>query len=65
MTEWRPSGPEPGKDGPGILSRAAQIAINRPEVRNASLFELRSNGNPPVIILTATSGPDGVSPGRR
>ena len=70
MTEWRLSGPEPGKDGPGILSRAAQIAINRPEVRNASrlasLFELPSNGNPPVIILTATSGPDGViSPGRR
>jgi 1,4-dihydroxy-2-naphthoyl-CoA synthase len=69
VTEWRPSGPEPGNHGPGILSRAAQIAINRPEVRNASrpasLFELRSNGNLPVIILTATSGPDGVSPGRR
>ena len=69
MTEWRPSGPEPGKHGRGILSRAAKITINRPQVRNASrpasLFELRSNGNLPVIILTATSGPDGVSPGRR
>ena len=61
--------PGTGKDGPGILSRAAQIAINRPEVRDAfrpaSLFELPNNGNAPVIILTAASGPDGVSPGRR
>jgi hypothetical protein len=69
VTEWRPSGSEQGKDGPGILSRAAQIAINRPEVRNASrpasLFELPSNSNPPVIILTAASRLDGVSPGRR
>ena len=69
MTEWRPSGPEPGKHGPGILSLAAQIAINRPEVRDAfrptSEFELPNHGNAPVIILTATSGPDGASPGRR
>ena len=69
MTEWRPSGPELGKDGAGILYRAAQIATDRPGVRNAarpaSLFELPSNGNTPVIILTAASCPDGVSPGRR
>jgi 1,4-dihydroxy-2-naphthoyl-CoA synthase len=66
VTEWWPSGPQPGKDGPGILSRAAQIAINRPEVRDAfwptSLFELPNHRNAPVIILTAASGPDGVSP---
>jgi 1,4-dihydroxy-2-naphthoyl-CoA synthase len=65
VTEWWPSGPQPGKDGPGILSRAAQIAINRPEVRDAfrptSLFELPDHRNAPVIILTAASGPDGVS----
>ena len=30
-----------------------------------NVFELPSNGNAPVIILTAASGPDGVSPGRR
>jgi hypothetical protein len=69
VTEWRPSGPEPGNDGAGILYRAAQIAVDRPGVRNAarlaSLFELPSNGNAPVIILTAASYPAGVSPGRR
>ena len=72
MTEWRPSGPEPGKDGPGHLSRPAQTVINRPEVRNAlhpgTPFERPDAPRvtrPPVIILTATSGPDGVSPGRR
>ena len=60
MTEWQPSGPEPGKDGPGNLSRATQIAINRPEVRNAchpgNPFELPDAppvSHPPVIILTA------------
>ena len=50
MTEWRPSGPEPGKDGPGILSQAAETAINRSHVRNASppkpLFELRDAPTP-------------------
>jgi 1,4-dihydroxy-2-naphthoyl-CoA synthase len=71
VTEWQPSGPEPGKDGPGNLSRAAQIAINRPEVRNArhpgNPFELP--GAPPasrlaVIILTTAPCPDGVGPHR-
>ena len=63
MTEWRPSGPEPGNDGPGNPFTPAQTVINRPEVRNA-----RPPGDPfempaalrvtrlPVIILTA-SGP--------
>jgi 1,4-dihydroxy-2-naphthoyl-CoA synthase len=63
VTEWQPSGPEPGKDGPGNLSRAAQIAINRPEVRNASRPRPNTSGAP-VIILTApgdkTSCPDGA-----
>jgi hypothetical protein len=65
VTEWWPSGRELGKDGPGILSRAAQIAINRRQARDAfpptSLFELPNHRNAPVIILTAASGPDGVS----
>jgi hypothetical protein len=59
VTEWRPSGPEPPKDGPGNLSRPAQNAINRPEVRNAlhprNPFELPDAPcltRPPVIILT-------------
>ncbi len=59
MTEWRLSGPEPGKDRP----RAAEIAINRPEIRNVSLptplFELSNEPGAPVIILTAASCPDG------
>ena len=45
-----------GKGGPGI-PRAAQIAINGPEVRDAfrptSEFELPNHRNAPVIILTA------------
>ena len=63
MTEWRPSGPEPAKDGPGDLSRPAQTAINSPEVRNAGRpgnpFELPDAPRvtrPPVIILTAAEG---------
>ena len=67
MTEWRPSGPEQGKGGPGILSRAAGIAINRPEVRNMSRpalpFESPDAPDAAVIILTApgddASRPDG------
>jgi len=57
VTEWRPSGPEPGKDGPGILSTPSQMALNRPEVRDASRpatpFELPNPRNTPVIIVTA------------
>ena len=60
MTEWRPSGPVPAKEGPGHLSGPAQTAINRPEVRNArrpgNPFELPDAPRvtrPPVIILTA------------
>jgi hypothetical protein len=71
VTEWRPSGPEPGKDGPGNLSRPALTAINRPEGRNASRsatrFALSNAFNltpDSVIILTAAPGPDGVTPGR-
>ncbi len=63
MTEWRPSGPEPGKDGPGDPSRPAQTVINRPEVRVASHpgtpFErpdVPRVTRPPVIILTAAEG---------
>ena len=60
MTEWRPAGPEPGKDGSGNLSRTA---INRPEVRSAvqsaPLFEPSNAPDVRVIILTALAGPDG------
>lgn len=39
MIEWRPSVPEPGEDHPWTLEQPAegttQIAISRPEVRNA------------------------------
>ena len=63
MTEWRPSGPEPAKDGPGNLSGPAQTAINRPEGRSASQSaSLSEPSNAPgarVIILTALAGPDG------
>ncbi len=59
MTEWRPSGPEPAKDAPGILSMTAQISINRPEIRNrphpGTPFELPNTPGAPVIILTARS----------
>ena len=59
MTEWRPSGPKQGKRGPGTLSRAARIAMKRPEVRNASRlapsFELPNVPDAAVIILTARS----------
>jgi hypothetical protein len=57
VTEWRPSGPKPGKDGPGILYRLTQIAIKRLEVRNAlhlgTPFERPDVTRAPVIILTA------------
>ena len=59
MTEWRPSGPEPGKGGPGIPYQAAEIAINRSEVRNISRlappFESPDVPDAPVIILTVRS----------
>ena len=68
MTEWRPSGPEPGKGGPGNLSSAAQAALNRPDARSAprtaTLFALPNAVTltpDAVIILTAASCPDGVT----
>jgi len=63
VTEWRPSGPEAAKKGPGHLSRPAQTAVNRPEGRSASqsapLFEPSNAPDARVIILTGLAGPDG------
>ena len=58
MIEWRPSVPEPGEDHPWTLEQPAegttQIAISRPEVRNAlrsaHLFERPDAFNVPATL---------------
>ena len=57
MTEWRPSGPELGKDGPSIPSGAAPIALNRPGGR--------SSPAPVAPIVWNASPRIGASPGDR
>jgi 1,4-dihydroxy-2-naphthoyl-CoA synthase len=58
VIEWRPSVPEPGEDHPWTLEQPAegttQIAISRPEVRNAlrsaHLFERPDAFNVPATL---------------
>ena len=58
MIKWRPSGPDPGEDHPRTLDQPAegttQIAVSRPEVRNAlrsaHLFERPDAFNVPATL---------------
>ena len=58
MIKWRPYGPDPGEDHPRTLDQPAegttQIAVSRPEVRNAlrsaHLFERPDAFNVPATL---------------
>jgi 1,4-dihydroxy-2-naphthoyl-CoA synthase len=60
--EWQRSGPEPGQGYSDTLYDAAEITINRPEVRDAfrpasSRTRSASRGDPKIGVIILTGAP--------